>query len=144
MTAQITWDPERGDQFVEALRQLISTKYGGDIQAALGSIVTGSRPQAAVVEVIERRHGKPTGSLSDEVTVPTEVWLNGVQLLMPRDCPITIHDISVPGSGADMVQVTMTLIAKRVVVDQVWRGEDAAERLRRLGLLGPEKSEVRP
>jgi hypothetical protein len=82
-------------------------------------------PQAAVLEILERRSGTPSGGIGDEIVAPTEVWLNGVRLLTPNDSPIRVHELTVGQGGDDVVTVTLTLFAKRVVVDQVWRGEVA-------------------
>jgi hypothetical protein len=107
-----------------------------------------SAPEAAVIEIIERRHGKPTGSVGDEIVVPTEIRINGTKLLTPNDHPVKVHELTVSGSGDQMVLVTLTLVAKRITVGQEWvDGADIADRLQNLGLLpktdGPTESEAK-
>lgn len=95
-----------------------------------------SRPEAAVIEIIERRHGRPDGSLGDEIVVPTEVRINGTTVLTPADSPVRVHEMDLSPSGKDMVLVTLTLIAKRITVGQEWeKGSDIAGRMRNLGLI---------
>lgn len=84
-----------------------------------------SLPQGAVVEIIEHRRGEPNGSIGDEIVVPTEIRINGTPMLIPRDFPPKVHEMTVSPSGEDMVLVTITLIAKRVVIGQEW-SESAA------------------
>lgn len=108
-------------------------------------------PQGAFLEVIERRRGKPDGSLSDDLVVPTEVRLNGQLLALPANYPIKIHEVVVSGRGDECVLATLTLFVKRLVIATEWpeveveterqvedarrRGEDARRRLRNLGLI---------
>lgn len=95
-----------------------------------------SAPEDAVIEIVERRHGKPNGSVGDELVVPTEVRINGTTLLTPTDHPVKVHEMAVSPSGKDMVLVTLTLIAKRVTIGHEWSdGADVAARLQNLGLL---------
>lgn len=75
------------------------------------------QPQAAVIEIIERRRCTPTGGLGDEVVAPTEVRLNGTKLAMPDGDPIKVHEMTI---GEDVVLVTLTLFAKRVLIGQEW------------------------
>jgi hypothetical protein len=99
-------------------------------------------PQAAFLEIIERRRGKPDGTLGDDIVVPTEVRLNGQLLAMPAGSPVRVHEIEV--SGEDCVVATLTLLVKRLVIGAEWPGMDAAEkrgkdahrRLSNLGLIG--------
>lgn len=104
-------------------------------------------PQAAVLEITERRRGKPGGTLGDELVVPTEVRLNGQLLATPRDYPVKVHEIEVSGSGEQLVVATLTLLVKRLVVGAEWpdveaekRGEEYHQKLTNLGLI-PEGTE---
>jgi hypothetical protein len=70
------------------------------------------RPAAAFVEIVERR--KP-GTLEEGMPIkPNEIRINGIPLLCPRDQTITVHEIDLEGD--DVVQVTLTLFARRVVI----------------------------
>jgi hypothetical protein len=95
-----------------------------------------SIPEAAVIEIIERRHGQPNGTVGDEIVVPTEIRINGTRLLTPSDHPVKVHEMIVSPDGTDMALVTLTLVAKRITVGQEWAdGADVAGRLQNLGLL---------
>lgn len=83
------------------------------------------QPQAAVLEIIERRRGKPDGTVGDELVVPTEVRINGQLLLTPSDEPVRVHEIEVSASGERFVMATLTLAVKRLVVAAEW--PDAAD-----------------
>jgi len=69
-----------------------------------------SRPQAAFVEIVERtkfpQHS--TGTV-----VPNEVRINGVPVLLAED-GLVIHEQKIPADS--VVQVTLTLFARRVVI----------------------------
>lgn len=79
-----------------------------------------TRPQPAVIDIIERRRSQPAGAFGEDITVPTEVWVNGTRLLTSAERPIRVHEMLVGGNGKDLVEVTLTLIANRVTVGQVW------------------------
>lgn len=71
-----------------------------------------TKPHGAVVEIIEysdqpNEHG---------VIVPNSVSINGQELLTSADHPVTVHEVQMPGNGA--VLVTLTLFARRIVVEQ--------------------------
>jgi hypothetical protein len=66
-------------------------------------------PQAALIEIVER-----TDSPDPRVIVPNEVRINGVPLLAPADEPIVLHEVRI--SDGEMVRVTLTLYARRIVV----------------------------
>lgn len=72
------------------------------------------RATAADIEIVERgkRANKP-GDLG--VVVPSEVRVNGHPVLTPKGYPVTVHEIEV-GGEPDAVQVTLTLLARRVSV----------------------------
>ena len=69
------------------------------------------RGEPAYIEIIER-----TKRESDDldVIIPNEVRINGTTLLCPADEPVTVHQIDLRDS--DVVQVTLTLFARRVVI----------------------------
>lgn len=99
-------------------------------------------PQAAVLEIVERRRGKPDGTIGDELVVPTEVRLNGQLLLTPTGDPIRVHEIKVSADGEHFVLATLTLAVKRLVVAAEWpkvqaekRGEEYRRKLANRDLL---------
>lgn len=71
--------------------------------------------QGAVIEILERR--TPQGGIGDEIVVPHEIRINGMKLLAPKDRPIIFHEQTVPAEGGEMVLATITLIVKRLVVE---------------------------
>ena len=74
-------------------------------------------PKAALIEIIER-NCHPDDSMG--VILPDEVRINGVPILMPDD-PIVIHETVI---GNDVVKVTMTMFARRVVIGREDRKEE--------------------
>lgn len=46
---------------------------------------------------------------------PNAVLLNGQKLLLPRDKPVTLHEIEIEGD--DVVQVTMSLYVRRTQIE---------------------------
>ncbi len=68
--------------------------------------------RAAVIEIVERRKKPSDDSLSASVVVPNEVRVNGQKILIPQGAPITVHEMS----SNDVVQVTLTVFAKRIFV----------------------------
>lgn len=70
-------------------------------------------PRGAVIEIIEkrRRSSPPPGG---DVIIPNEIRINGQPLLVPADSPVKVHEIEVQGN--DVVLVTLTLFARRVVI----------------------------
>lgn len=67
-------------------------------------------PDAALIEIVER--GPGAGS-AHGVIIPNEVRVNGVPLLCSED-PIVVHETEI--SSSDAVRVTLTLLARRVVI----------------------------
>lgn len=66
--------------------------------------------EGAVIEIIEKREGtNKHGTIH-----PNEIRINGKPVLTPRDHPVVVHEISM--DGGDLVQVTLTLFAKRVTI----------------------------
>lgn len=65
-------------------------------------------PNAAVIEIVER-----TNDPDPKVIVPNEIRINGTPVLAPADHPVEVHGITM---GMDVVQVTLTLFAKRITV----------------------------
>lgn len=68
------------------------------------------RPQAAYIEIMER-----TDDPDPAVIIPNEVRINGIPLLMPEGESVTVHEIGL--SSNDVVKVTLTLFARRVLID---------------------------
>lgn len=70
-------------------------------------------PDAPVIEIIERgartdgKHGTET------VIVPDDVRING-QSILCSDEPVIVHEIDL--SSLDAVRVTLTVLARRVVI----------------------------
>jgi len=71
------------------------------------------QPQGAVIEIVEKRPARQSGSRSDLI-VPNEVRINGQALLMPADSPVQVHGIEI--RERDAVLVTLTVFAKRITV----------------------------
>ncbi len=82
------------------------------------------RAQPALVEIVERkRNYDPDSEQAGEHLIrPNEVRLNGVPLLVPAGESITVHDMSL--NNEDLVQVTLTLWARRVVVQSEQETDD--------------------
>lgn len=70
---------------------------------------------AAYIEILER-----TDESNPQVIVPNEIRINGVPLLAPADDPIIVHEIGI--SSSEIVKVTLTLFARRVVIGSEARG----------------------
>lgn len=71
------------------------------------------KPAAAVIEIVER--GRVTDdTTAGSVLVPDEVRINGTPLLASRDHPVHVHEIDM--TDRDVVCVTLTLFARRVVI----------------------------
>lgn len=73
-------------------------------------------PVGAVIEIVERRT-KPADpdSYGAQLVIPNEVRINGQQLLLTQDNPIVIHEIK--PTDDSLVTVTLTLVARRVVIE---------------------------
>ncbi|MFC3736514.1 hypothetical protein ACFOS3_05480 [Paractinoplanes deccanensis] len=69
--------------------------------------------RAVDIEIVERRRQAGDDSLGASITVPNEVRINGRSVLV-ADEPIVIDDLS----SRSTVRVTLTLIARRVLIDQ--------------------------
>lgn len=66
--------------------------------------------EGAVIEIMEKcRSGE-----SQSVIIPNEIRINGTPVAAPADHPVVVHEISM--NGGDLVQVTLTLFAKRVTI----------------------------
>lgn len=68
------------------------------------------RAEAAFIEIVERHTG-PEFSIG--VIKPNEVRINGTPLLLGKE-GVTVHEIDMPDK--DVVKVTLTLLARRVVI----------------------------
>lgn len=73
--------------------------------------MTGQRAEGAVIEIIERRAPDPNDL---GIIVPDEIRINGQALLCPSDHPVKVHEVTIGDS--DVVQVTLTLFARRVFI----------------------------
>jgi len=71
------------------------------------------KPRGAVIEIVERRR-KPAAPPGGDIIIPNEIRINGQPLLAPKDHPVKVHEIAIQGD--DVVLVTLTLFARRVVV----------------------------
>lgn len=67
------------------------------------------KPEFATIEILE------IPGMPDSAVVPNELRINGIPLWTSADEPITVSPISI-GSGHDAVLVTVTFIAKKVVM----------------------------
>lgn len=72
-------------------------------------------PDGALVEIIER-----TDQPDPKVIVPNEVRINGIPLLASADDPVIVHEMAVQSN--DVVRVTLTLLARRVVIGAESKG----------------------
>ncbi len=72
-----------------------------------------AEPTFAVVEIIE------TGDEFDPnvpVIIPNEVRINGQSLYTSAEHPIRVESVEIAGAGNSLVEVTLTLIARRVTI----------------------------
>lgn len=69
--------------------------------------------RGAVIEIIEKRRGKSSPPGGD-VIIPNEIRINGAPVLAPKDHPVKVHEIAIQGD--EVVLVTLTLFARRVVI----------------------------
>lgn len=78
----------------------------------------GIPAEPVLLEIIEMLPGGPGDwdSPGGRVTVPTQIRLNGQPLMARAGAPVKIHEIEV--AERDAVYVTITLIARRVVIGQ--------------------------
>lgn len=70
-------------------------------------------PDGALIEIIERGDSDLD---FPQVVIPNEVRINGVPILMSGDDEIIIHENRIGVDGREMVKVTMTMFARRVVI----------------------------
>lgn len=69
--------------------------------------------RGAVIEIVER--GRATDdTTSGSLIVPNDIRINGQSLLSPQECPVKVHEMELDDSN--LVCVTLTLIARRVVI----------------------------
>lgn len=73
-----------------------------------------SDARGAVIEIVEKRRGPIGDSLGESTILPNEIRINGQSLLSPENAPVVVHEIAL--SERDLVQVTLTLIARRVEI----------------------------
>jgi len=74
---------------------------------------TQERPRASVIEIIAKGH-QPTEDGPGSIIIPREVRINGTPVYTAdRDNRIKVSDIQL---GDDMVTVTLTLVARKVVI----------------------------
>jgi hypothetical protein len=71
------------------------------------------QPQAAIIEIVEKGRGT-TDTASGSLILPNDVRLNGQSLLVPKDAPVIVHEMSVDDST--VAHVTLTVFARRVVI----------------------------
>lgn len=75
-----------------------------------------AKPTFAVVEILERADRSGFDE-SMPAAVPTEVRVNGQSLYTSSEHPVRVESIETGGSvGGTLVEVTLTLIARRVVI----------------------------
>jgi hypothetical protein len=98
----------------------------GDGELVKRVLRRASRPAGAVIEVVERRTAPPDGSVGDEVIVPDEIRINGQPLLIPTGVPVTVHEMEMQDRG--VVLVTLTVVAKRVVIGAEYPDEEETRR----------------
>ena len=77
--------------------------------------------RGAVIEIIEHRREPIGDSLDESVIVPNDIRINGQSLLSPAGSPVIVHEIAL--EDRELVQVTLTLIARRIEVKAEASGE---------------------
>jgi hypothetical protein len=85
----------------------------GDYPGTVGRPGTAPLPPAAVIEIVERGL-RTDDTAGGSIVVPDEVRINGQALLVAQH-GIKIHEMEL-GGPADVVRVTLTLFARRVVI----------------------------
>lgn len=70
-------------------------------------------PDGALIEIIE--HGEINADYPQTI-MPDEVRINGVPILVSGDDEIIIHETRIGSGAGDVVKVTMTMFARRVVI----------------------------
>lgn len=75
--------------------------------------------EKTVLEIVERRKGKPTGSLGEQAVTPNEVRLNGQSLMVPLDSTIQVHEMG-PHAA---VRVTVTLYVTELRMHVEYEGD---------------------
>lgn len=73
-----------------------------------------AQPTGAIIEIIERGATTSDGSTGESVIVPDEIRINGQALAYSAEEPVIVHQVS--ALTDDAVRVTMTLLARRVVI----------------------------
>ncbi len=83
------------------------------------------RGQPAYVEIVERKpqYDSDSENGAEHLIRPNEVRINGTPLLIPSGETVKVHDLSLSESGC--VQVTLTLWARRVVVESEQAGVES-------------------
>ncbi len=86
--------------------------------AAMQQSINAVKPtSAAVVEIVERHRGERMPEIgTGSILVPNEIRINGQRLWAPQDSPPVVERIEV-GTGMSAVLVTLTVMARRVVID---------------------------
>lgn len=72
-------------------------------------------PTAALIEIVEKN--RPTAdSPGAGIVIPNEIRINGTPLLVPHGEQIKIHEMTYNSMGDEVVCVTLTLFARKVVI----------------------------
>lgn len=76
------------------------------------------RPAPALIEIVERVRGTSADAAALDAVAgyikPNEVRINGVPIAVPADESIQVHEIGLRAD--DLVRVTLTLFARRVII----------------------------
>ena len=72
------------------------------------------KPRGAVIEIIETGRATSDDSIGESVIAPNDVRINGQSLLASAEDPVIVHQVST--TGDELVRVTLTLFARRVVI----------------------------
>ncbi|WP_043654386.1 hypothetical protein [Nocardia thailandica] len=78
-------------------------------------------PDCCDIEVIEYTDSDDRSGAAG-IIVPREVRINGKPVLVPREAPVTVHEMTIGANQA--VQVTLTVFARLVKVSRKTRLED--------------------
>jgi hypothetical protein len=73
------------------------------------------QPTAAVIEIFQTSPERTDDTLAGSVIVPDRVCINGHPVLTQGG--IKVHEINIPlGMHSELLQVTVTLLARRVII----------------------------
>lgn len=98
----------------EAERNIVHGLYSSGIRTVreLRSSAVKEKPRASVIEIVAPDY-QPTEDGAGSIVVPRELRINGQPVYTPRGSRIQINDFDL---GDELVTVTLTLVARRIVI----------------------------